>query len=69
MFLFSKLIAKPSRIHELLSCFQPFPGAMHNGHTKPMDRDRTDQRSHDDIDSRNDETFGDAALGMWMLTA
>ena len=45
---------------------------MHNGHTKPRDRERTDQRSHDrgahdDIDSRNDETFGDAALGMWLL--
>jgi len=38
-----------------------------------MDLESRGQRSSDravgeDIDSRNDETFGEAALGMWLLT-
>ena len=42
---------------------------MHNGHMKLMDLESRAQRSSDrtggdDIDLRNDETFGDGALGI-----
>ena len=54
-----------------MSCLQTLPGAIHNGNMKMMES--RGQRSSDrvvgeDIDSRNDETFGEAALGKLLLT-
>lgn len=61
-----------NNVEELLTCFQPRHGAMHNGHMKLMDLESRAQRSSDrtvgdDIDLRNDETFGDGALGIWLF--